>query len=118
MFGPLKKILAIVGICQLATVPKLALCGQTFHNQFALFIPSGQSNANSLASKHGFINLGQIGSLDNYFLFEHPRLKRRSASFSANHTAMLLSEPDVEWAEQMVEKRRLKRDFQPILHER
>ena len=82
----------------------------TFQNQFALFIPSGTSTADTLASKHGFINLGQIGSLDNYYLFEHPRLKRRSAEESVDHTRLLLSEPEVKWAEQMVEKKRAKRD--------
>ena len=82
----------------------------TFHNQFALFIPSGPKNAEILASKHGFVNLGQIGSLDNYYLFEHPRLQKRSAQSSQNHTIQLLLEPEVKWAEQMVEKRRVKRD--------
>ena len=82
----------------------------TYHNQFALFIPSGPSMADNLASKHGFINIGQIGTLDNYYLFEHPRLKRRSAEESLDHTSLLLSEPEVKWAEQMVEKKRFKRD--------
>ena len=84
--------------------------GVIHHNQFALFIPSGAPTANNLASKHGFVNLGQIGSLDNYYLFENPRLQRRAAEPSADHTAMLLAEPEVEWAEQMVERQRFKRD--------
>ena len=82
---------------------------RVFHNQFALFIPHGGATADALASKHGFKNLGQIGTLDNYFLFEHPRLSKRSVT-RANHTALLLTEPEVEWAEQMVESRRVKRD--------
>ena len=82
---------------------------RVFHNQFALFIPHGAATADALAAKHGFLNLGQIGTLDNYYLFEHPRLQRRSVQ-QANHTAMLLTEPEVKWAEQMVESRRVKRD--------
>ena len=82
---------------------------RVFHNQFALFIPHGAATADALAAKHGFLNLGQIGTLENYYLFEHPRLHRRSVE-QANHTALLLTEPEVEWAEQMVESRRVKRD--------
>ena len=90
----------------------------TYHNQFALFIPSGPSMADNLASKHGFINMGQIGTLENYYLFEHPRLKRRSAEESLDHTSLLLSEPEVKWAEQMVEKKRFKRDNKDLVQER
>ena len=87
----------------------------TYHNQFALYNPEGKATAQRLADKHGFVNLGEIGSLENYFLFEHPRLQRRSAEQSSDHTLMLLSEPEVEWAEQMVEKRRVKREPIPGL---
>lgn len=31
-----------------------------FMNQFAVHIPSGSEHADSIASKHGFINLGQV----------------------------------------------------------
>lgn len=97
-------------ILLLKTALACVTAAQFYHNQFALFIPSGQSRADQLAAKHGFLNLGQIGSLANYYLFEHPRLHRRSAYASANHTSMLLLEPEVKWAEQMVEKKRYKRD--------
>lgn len=31
-----------------------------YHNEFALYIPSGLSNANEIAEKYGFINMGQV----------------------------------------------------------
>lgn len=49
-----------------------------YHNQFALLIPKGKDTADKLAEQHGFSNLGQIGTLDNYFLFENARLQKRS----------------------------------------
>jgi len=49
-----------------------------YHNQFAVLIPKGIDTADKLAEQHGFKNLGQIGTLDNYFLFEHSRLQKRS----------------------------------------
>eukprot|EP00095_Tigriopus_kingsejongensis_P009291 snap_masked-scaffold175_size286436-processed-gene-1.14 protein:Tk09291 transcript:snap_masked-scaffold175_size286436-processed-gene-1.14-mRNA-1 annotation:"furin-like convertase" len=83
-----------------------------FHNQFALFIPKGQDTADALAAKHGFVNLGQIGALDNYFLFEHARLRKRSALPARGHSLLLTEEPEVEWFEQQEERRRVKRDGQ------
>jgi hypothetical protein len=31
-----------------------------YHNEFALYIPSGLSKANEIASKYGFVNMGQV----------------------------------------------------------
>lgn len=31
-----------------------------YHNEFALYIPSGLSKANEIAEKYGFINMGQV----------------------------------------------------------
>ena len=56
-----------------------------YHNQFAVFVPKGEAVARELAAKHGFTNLGQIGSLDNYYLFEHARLRKRSTESSRLH---------------------------------
>ena len=70
---------------------------QIYHNQFAVLVPKGQDTADQVAAAHGFVNLGQIGSLDNYFLFEHARLQRRSTELSDVHGEMLAVEPDVAW---------------------
>ena len=110
----LRSCLLVLGLTLLGIL-KEAGATSTYHNQFALYIPHGKVAAERLASKHGFVNLGEIGSLDNYFLFEHPRLQRRSTEKSADHTSMLLSEPEVVWAEQMVEKRRVKRFDRPVI---
>ena len=83
---------------------------KTFHNQFAVFVPKGTEMADRLASKHGFKNLGQIGDLENYFLFEHSRIQKRSTTASDLHAYLLTHEPDVKWWEQQVEKKRVKRD--------
>jgi proprotein convertase subtilisin/kexin type 5 len=81
-----------------------------FHNQFAVFVPRGASVADDIAARHGFRNVGQIGDLDNYFLFEHARIRRRSAVASEQEALLLLAEPEVEWFQQQQEKRRVKRD--------
>ena len=97
-------------IYQLGILAVFTRGSKVFHNQFAVYIPRGERTANELAAKHGFTNLGQVGSLDNYFLFEHARLQKRSASPSDLHELLLKREPDVVWWEQMIEKKRVKRD--------
>ena len=61
--------------------------------------------ANQLAHRHGFTNLGQIGDLENYYLFEHSRIQKRSTTASDLHAYLLTQEPDVKWWEQQVEKK-------------
>ncbi|ODM97970.1 Furin-like protease 2 [Orchesella cincta] len=56
--------------------------------------------------------MGNIGSLQNYYLFEHSRIRKRSVELSQEHHQLLSDEPDVHWFDQQVEKRRVKRDFQ------
>ncbi|XP_076044014.1 furin-like protease 2 [Oratosquilla oratoria] len=83
---------------------------QMYHNQFAVHIKGGTSAADVVANKHGFTNLGQIGSLDDMYLFEHQHVHKRSADPSPHHHQKLHSDPQVLWVEQQVEKRRVKRD--------
>ena len=82
-------------------LPDSATCDEDadriYHNQFAVLVPKGHDTADQVAAVHGFVNLGQIGSLDNYFLFEHARLQRRSTELSDVHGEMLAVEPDVAW---------------------
>ena len=87
--------------------------GRSYSNEFAVFVPSGVETADKLAQKYGFQNAGQIGDLDNYFLFEHRGLSKRSANASVHHELLLMEDPEVEWFEQQKELHRVKRDFHP-----
>ncbi|CAL4115754.1 unnamed protein product [Meganyctiphanes norvegica] len=66
-----------------------------YHNQFAVHIPEGSKAADEISSKYGFVNLGQIGALDNYFLLEHRRVHKRSVSPAHDHHSTLSSDPRV-----------------------
>ena len=73
----------------------------------------GELKATKLAAKHGFHYRGQIGDLENYFLFEHRGITKRSANSASNlDTLQLLNDPEVEWFEQQKELHRVKRDYQ------
>lgn len=102
------------GQLMLGPVLILALFAKTsepvYHNQFAVHVTGGQSKADEVAARHGFVNLGQIGTLLDHYLLEHPRVHKRSTDESLEHTNRLKEEPDVRWFEQQRELRRVKRD--------
>ncbi|XP_040577371.1 furin-like protease 2 [Lepeophtheirus salmonis] len=84
---------------------------QHYQNQFAVYIPKGKVVADTLAQEYGFENIGQIGTLDNYFLFKHSRINKRSTDAATLHAIFLTLNPEVKWFEQQKEKKRVKRDF-------
>lgn len=84
--------------------------GDMFQNEFAVYVPAGEETANALAAKHGFVNRGQIGDLDGYYLLVHSKVQKRSAEKSGRHEVLLTEEPEVVWFEQQKELIRVKRD--------
>ncbi|KAL7296421.1 hypothetical protein TKK_0010430 [Trichogramma kaykai] len=81
-----------------------------FSNHFAVHIPSGLESASIVAEKYGFDNLGQIGALKDYYLFEHKKLRKRSIQISDHHHEALSKDQRVHWFQQQHEKKRTKRD--------
>ncbi|XP_017962667.1 furin-like protease 2 isoform X1 [Drosophila navojoa] len=81
-----------------------------YTNEFAVHIPAGKSVADIIANKYGFTNKGQIGALDDYYLFQHHRVSKRSLRLSRKHHSALKSESEVKWLQQQHEKIRRKRD--------
>uniref|UniRef100_A0A2K5NPR1 Neuroendocrine convertase 1 n=1 Tax=Cercocebus atys TaxID=9531 RepID=A0A2K5NPR1_CERAT len=80
-----------------------------FVNEWAAEIPGGPEAASAIAEELGYDLLGQIGSLENHYLFKHKNHPRRSRR-SAFHITKRLSDDDrVIWAEQQYEKERTKR---------
>ncbi|KAH8299260.1 hypothetical protein KR018_001084, partial [Drosophila ironensis] len=71
---------------------------------FAVRIPAGKQAADAIATKHGFINKGQIGALDDYYLFQHHHVSKRSLRSSGKHQKALNAESAVEWMQQQHEK--------------
>nr|XP_022910704.1 furin-like protease 2 [Onthophagus taurus] len=82
-----------------------------YTNEFAVHIPEGNDVADEIASKHGFVNRGQVGSLRGFYLFEHSRVHKRSADLNDFYYQSLDDEPRVHWVQQQHEKKRRKRDY-------
>ncbi|XP_039291346.1 furin-like protease 2 [Nilaparvata lugens] len=99
--------LLVIGSCEVALKRKPVV----YMNQFAVHIPTGDEDASSIAAKHGFRNIGQIGALKGFYLFEHQRVHKRSTLHNDEHHGKLHQEPRVLWVQQQHEKRRVKRDF-------
>lgn len=76
--------------------------------QVAVSVNGGIPVADALASKYGYKNLGQIGSLKNYYLFETLSSEREKRLLSD-----LNDEPGVLWHEEQVYRRRAKRQSIP-----
>ncbi|XP_062985426.1 proprotein convertase subtilisin/kexin type 5 isoform X2 [Elgaria multicarinata webbii] len=82
-----------------------------YTNHWAVRITGGIQEANRIASKYGYINIGQIGALKDYYHFYHSKTIKRSVLSSRGTHSFISMEPKVEWIEQQVVKIRIKRDY-------
>ena len=105
-----RKEFFLVSFLLLSSLGSVDPANDIYHNQFAVHIPAGRETADTVAAKHGFVNLGQIGSLENHFLFEHPRISKRSTDLCSEHHDNFAGESDIVWFEQQKELTRKKRD--------
>ncbi|XP_014681073.1 PREDICTED: neuroendocrine convertase 1-like [Priapulus caudatus] len=75
----------------------------TYQNQWAVELHgcgeggagSCDAVANEIALKHGFVNRGQVGSLEKFYLFEHEHVHKRSLEHSGHMHTHLVKEPQV-----------------------
>ncbi|XP_027840816.2 uncharacterized protein LOC114122374 isoform X2 [Aphis gossypii] len=97
----------------------LAAVDGTAHytNQFAVRVAAVAGDhglqADKVARKHGFLNRGQIGSLNEFYLFEHQHVHKRSIYVDEKYHSRLKLDPQIVWSQQQYELKRFKRDFAP-----
>ncbi|XP_073160409.1 proprotein convertase subtilisin/kexin type 6 isoform X2 [Lepidochelys kempii] len=90
-----------------------------YTNHWAVQVLGGPGEAARLASAYGYVNLGQIGNLENYYHFHHSRTIRRSTLSSRGRHNFLRMDPKVKWLQQQEVKRRVKRYVRgdpPLIH--
>ncbi|KAG9352289.1 hypothetical protein JZ751_020702 [Albula glossodonta] len=80
-----------------------------YTNHWAVRITGGREEADKLASKYGYINLGQIGSLEDHYHFHHSKVVKRSAFSTRGTHSFIHMDPKVDWVQQQVVKARVKR---------
>uniref|UniRef100_A0A8C6ZU05 Proprotein convertase subtilisin/kexin type 5 n=1 Tax=Nothoprocta perdicaria TaxID=30464 RepID=A0A8C6ZU05_NOTPE len=85
-----------------------------YTNHWAVRIAGGLAEADRIAAKYGYLNIGQIGTLKDYYHFYHSKTIKRSVLSSRGTHSFISMEPKVEWIQQQVVKRRIKRDYKPV----
>nr|XP_006824136.1 PREDICTED: proprotein convertase subtilisin/kexin type 5-like [Saccoglossus kowalevskii] len=81
-----------------------------YTNEFAVHIIGGSNVADRLAKKHGYTNIGQIGSLNDYYLFEAKDVPQMEKRLDFGKHLPLKNEINVDWLEQQIVLNRNKRD--------
>ncbi|KAM4602371.1 proprotein convertase subtilisin/kexin type 6 [Polymixia lowei] len=80
-----------------------------YTNHWAVRIAGGPEEADNIATKYGYNNLGQIGSLEDHYHFHHSRVVRRAAFSLRGAHSFIHMDPKVDWAQQQLVKPRVKR---------
>ncbi|XP_023669764.1 proprotein convertase subtilisin/kexin type 6 [Paramormyrops kingsleyae] len=80
-----------------------------YTNHWAVRISGGRGEADKLALKYGYTNLGQVGSLEDHYHFHHSKVVRRSAFSTRGTHSFIRMDPKVDWIQQQVVKSRVKR---------
>ncbi|NXO50993.1 FURIN protein, partial [Aramus guarauna] len=105
---PCSLLLLWTLVVALALPAQEVLAQRIYTNTWAVLVPAGPQEADRLARKHGFLNLGPI--FGDYYHFRHSGVVKRSLSPHQPWHSRLAREPQVQWLEQQVAKRRTKRD--------
>ncbi|NXN30746.1 FURIN protein, partial [Nycticryphes semicollaris] len=105
---PCSLLLLWTLVVALALLTQEVLAQRIYTNTWAVLVPAGPQEADRLARKHGFLNLGPI--FGDYYHFRHSGVVKRSLSPHQPWHSRLAREPQVQWLEQQVAKRRTKRD--------
>ncbi|NWV65144.1 FURIN protein, partial [Malurus elegans] len=105
---PCSLLLLWTLVVALTLLAQEVLAQHIYTNTWAVLVPAGPQEADRLARKHGFLNLGPI--FGDYYHFRHRGVVKRSLSPHQPWHSRLAREPQVQWLEQQVAKRRIKRD--------
>ncbi|XP_073723703.1 proprotein convertase subtilisin/kexin type 5b isoform X1 [Misgurnus anguillicaudatus] len=109
----LNSLPCVLACLCLAFISSCPCKARIYTNHWAVRIPGGPEQAELIADKYGYRNLGQIGDLKDYYHFFHSRTIKRSTISSRGTHSFISMEPKVEWLEQQVVKKRIKRDYKP-----
>ncbi|XP_049762033.1 proprotein convertase subtilisin/kexin type 6 isoform X2 [Elephas maximus indicus] len=97
-------LLALPAACSALPPPR-----PVYTNHWAVQVLGGPAAADRVAAAHGYLNLGQIGNLENYYHFYHSKTFKRSILSSRGPHNFLRMDPQVKWLQQQEVKRRVKR---------
>jgi hypothetical protein len=95
----------------LVTILENVTSSELYLNEWSVHIPGGRGAADQFAKENGFVNLGEIIPGSGEFHLKYPRRSKRSAEQDESIQKRILKHFNVSSAEQLVEKKRYKRDL-------
>ncbi|XP_077377227.1 proprotein convertase subtilisin/kexin type 5b isoform X4 [Festucalex cinctus] len=105
------RLLCVLALSFGFLTPPSPCHARIYTNHWAVRIAGGAAVAERIAEKYGYRNMGQIGDLKDHYHFFHSRTIKRSTLSSRGRHSFISMEPKVEWIQQQVVKRRIKRDY-------
>lgn len=90
-----------------------SIAKELYTNTWVVHTEKGKEYVDKIARKRGFINHGQQGGLEGYYLLEHKRISKRTRRSLDHHTEDFLSEPYIKYAQQQKILSRKKRGYFP-----
>jgi hypothetical protein len=84
---------------------------EVYTNTWVVYTEKGKEYVDEIATKRGFINHGQQGGLEGYYLLEHKSLGKRTRRSLDGHTVDFLRETHIKYAQQQKVLRRQKRSY-------
>ncbi|XP_055968765.1 proprotein convertase subtilisin/kexin type 4 [Sorex fumeus] len=103
----------VLGLALVGPLPMVWALARTpiYVSSWAVRVSQGSREAERLARKFGFINLGQIFPDGKYFHLRHRGIVQRSLTPHWGHCLRLKKDPKVQWFEQQKLQRRVKRSL-------
>lgn len=106
--------ICVYALILLATLFNFATCRKaTYSNTWVIQVDGGRKAAERIAAEKDLTLLGQVGSLEGFYMYEHNSHPRRSRRAAEDLTSDISENPNVVWADQQIVKRRVKRDYNP-----
>ncbi|KAM3936787.1 proprotein convertase subtilisin/kexin type 4 [Leptodactylus fuscus] len=87
---------------------------RVYTNSWAVKVPAGPEEADRIARKFGFINIGQIIFGSHFYHLQHRGVQTRSLSPHWGRQVQFKKEPQVHWFEQQTVKKRTKRQINVV----
>ncbi|XP_068090114.1 proprotein convertase subtilisin/kexin type 4 isoform X2 [Hyperolius riggenbachi] len=90
------------------------LAVRVYTNSWAVQVPEGPQEAEAIARKFDFINLGQVILGSDFYHMQHRGMQRKSHRLHRGKHIRLKKQPKVHWFEQQILKKRTKRHINVV----
>ena len=108
----MKSLLALL-LHLLLSVAMAGADEKVFHNQFAVELAGGDDLADTVALRHGLLNMGKLGGLNGHYLFQSQHLQERWVKLSSYFVKYWFSSDDIFRSAEPCQETRAKLESDP-----